>query len=270
MQVTRTALALLLAIGIGVAMGDQARAQQTGTGSGTSAGTGSGGPTTGPGLGPKTPDHGKEIDLPLEKPDTSVREDEDDDFSEDGDIPLYDEDVPTEGDSIYYVIDISGSMSWGTQTFTGLDGNTVTGNRLDRAKVELQRSISALTEDFKFNIIAYHCSASRWRSSRQDATPQNKSSASAWVRALQATGATGTGPAVALALGDKDNKTVALLSDGAPNCGASGFAGHTNMILGANTQGAVIHCFGIGAYGQFENFLRNIAQRTGGTYIPVN
>lgn len=262
----RTRWVWIVAIALAFGLGDGALAQQTGSGSGSGAGSGTGGPVT----TPKTPDHGVEIDLPLSKPDTSVREDEDDDFSEDGDIPLYDEDVPAQGDSIYYVIDISGSMDWGTHTYTGLDGNTTTGTRLDRAKVELQRSIAALTEDFKFNIVAYQCQTTRWRSSRQEATPQNKSAASAWVRALRAGGATGTGPAVALALGDKDNKTVALLSDGAPNCGASGFSGHLNMILGANTQGAIIHCFGIGAYGQFENFLRSIAQRTGGNYIPVN
>jgi hypothetical protein len=271
MRSIRFALALILAVSVGVAIGSEALAQQvgpgasTGGGSGTGAGTGSGGPMV-----PKTPDHGKEIDLPLEKPDTSVREDEDSDFNEDGDIPLYDEDVPSEGDSIYYVIDISGSMGWGSHTYTGLDGNTTSGTRLDRAKVEVQRSILALTDDFKFNIVAYHCSASRWRSQRQEATDQNKSSAGQWVNALRATGATGTGPATALALGDKDNKTVALLSDGAPNCGASGFSGHANMISGANTQGAIIHTFGIGAYGQFENFLRGIAQGSGGNYIPVN
>ncbi|GIW72374.1 MAG: hypothetical protein KatS3mg102_1916 [Planctomycetota bacterium] len=257
----RFALIAALALGLALAWGSGAAAQ-TQTGGGAGAGTGTGAPA------PAAPDHGDTMDMPFAKPDTSYREDEDQ--YDEGDVTFYDEDVPTRGDSLYFVIDISGSMSWGTYSYTGLDGNTTTGNRLDRAKVELVRAISALTEDFHFNVVAYHCSSSRWRPQRVQATPENKASASAWVNALEATGATGTGPAVALALSDKENFTVVLLSDGAPNCGASGFSGHLNMINSANTQGAVINTFGIGAYGEFENFLRQVAEMNGGTYVPVN
>ena len=60
-----------------------------------------------------------------------------------------------------------------------------------------------------------------------------------------------------------------LLSDGAPNCGASGFGGHSAMILGANTQAGTIHTFGIAATGQFEAFLKGVANATGGNYVSI-
>lgn len=236
----------------------------------TPSGTGS----AGGGASAPTPNHGKELDLPLSPPVDGLNEDreeeDDDDFNEDDTTKLYDEDVPINEDSIIYVIDISGSMGWGTQSYTGLDGNTTSGTRLDRAKVELVRSIAALTDDFEFNVVAFDCSTTRWASSKQKATPENKASAQSWVMALQDQGATGTGPATALGLEDKENKTVVLLSDGSPNCGASGTSGHLSMIQSANTQGAVIHTFGIGATGQFEQFLRDIASAAGGQYFPVN
>ncbi|MFC1706381.1 hypothetical protein ACFL59_06090 [Planctomycetota bacterium] len=260
----RIFLVALLAIGLTIALAPAALAQTSTGGTGTGAGTG-----TGPGA---SADHGAEIDLPVGNPaDGMAIPDEDprDDPNEDDGPRLYDEDLPTETDSIIYVIDISGSMDWGNSSYTGLDGNPTTGSKLERAKVELIKSVAQLTEEFEFNIIAYDCSMRRWSGTRQRATAANKSAARQWVQGLSAGGATGTGPAGALALQEKDNFTIAILSDGAPNCGASGIPGHLNMILSANSQGAKCHTFGIAATGQFEAFLRSIADQTGGNYYPV-
>jgi hypothetical protein len=254
----------VLAIVGGLALAAQAIAQ-TGTGGGSGAGTGSAP------AGGAAAHAGGEIDLPIAK-DPTVEEDvipdPPDDPDEDG-PDLYDEDLPTETDSIIYVIDISGSMDWGTSSYTGLDGNPTTGTLLDRAKVEVIRSINQLTEDWEFNMIAFDCYMRRWRGARAKATAANKAQAIQWVGSLRAEGATGTGPAGSLGLSDKDNKTVAILTDGAPNCGASGFSGHLNMICSANTQGAKVHTFGIGAYGSFEQFLRDVASRNNGRYYPI-
>lgn len=253
----------LVALVAGLGLADAAVAQ-TSPGGGSGAGTGSapGGPTGSHG--------GGDIDLPIAK-DPTVAEDEiPDPPPEEGDGPtLYDEELPTESESIIYVIDISGSMDWGNSSYTGLDGNPTSGTPLMRAKVELIRSINALTEDYDFNIIAFDCYMLRWKGARQKATAGNKAQAAQWVNGLRAQGATGTGPAGALGLAEKDNKTVVILTDGAPNCGASGFSGHTNMITSANTQGAKVHTFGIGASGSFEQFLRDVAQRNGGRYYPI-
>lgn len=241
-----------------------ASAQTTGTGGGSGAGTGTtpAGPTA-------SPAHGDEIDLPIGAPVQGLAEEDEDEPDEDDGPKLYDEDLPTETESIIYVLDISGSMDWGSSSYTGLDGNPTTGTKLQRAKVELIKSIQALTEDFEFNIIAYDCSMRRWSTARKEATAGNKASATGWVGALLAGGATGTGPAGALALQEKDNKTVVILSDGAPNCGASSNSGHLAMIVGANTQGAIVHTFGVAATGSFEQFLRDIANATGGRYYPI-
>ncbi len=203
------------------------------------------------------PDHDTDVEIPVEDDPTVV---------------LYDESVPVAGESIVFVIDTSGSMSEAVAPFTGLDGRPTYGTRLDRAKVELIRAISALGESFHFTVHAYSCVYYNWNPSRRRATAENKASAIRWVQALYPLGGTGTGQAVAIALQDRENTTIALLTDGAPGCGGHGetIDSHLQMIVSANRQQAAVHCFGIGAYGAFEQFLRNVSVATGGTYHPVN
>lgn len=250
-------LAFVAAILMGLALPSVAVAQ---------TGGGSPGSTTSP-TSP-VPPHGNEIDMPIGGP-LEGYEDPPDIPSEDDPPKLYDEEIPTKTESIIYVLDISGSMGWDSMPYTGLDGQQTSGPRIDRAKVELIRSIQALSSEFEFNVFAFDCDIRRWSAGKQRAEPGPKASAIAWVGALQPTGATGTGPAVAAALQDKDNFTVVLLSDGAPNCGANGTSGHLSMIQAANTQGASIHTFGIACYGEFERFMRDIASTSGGRYYAV-
>jgi hypothetical protein len=236
-------------------------------GGGSTGGAGGGTTTTGPSA---PPSHGNEIDMPIGLP-TPGFEAPPPDTNEDDPPKLYDEELPTRTDSIIYVLDISGSMDSDSRSYTGLDGQTHYGTRLTRAKVELIKSIQALTREFEFNIIAYDCSTRQWSASKQKAEPGPKASATGWVNNLRAMGATGTGAAVARGLGDKSNFTVVLLSDGAPNCMASPetSAGHRAMIRAANTQGAVVHAFGIACYGSFEAFMRGVASDSGGRYVAV-
>jgi hypothetical protein len=189
------------------------------------------------------------------------------------DSKLYGEDIPVKNSSIIFVIDTSGSMDMGTGSFTGLDGNPTSGSRLDRAKVELTRAILGLTETISFDIISYGCDVSLWKPSKVPATAPNKASAIGWVNGLYADDATGTGPAVARALSDKQNFAIVLLSDGAPNCigwNDGSIQQHLQMIDSNNTQKATISCFGIGAYGAFEQFLRDVAKDNSGQYYSVN
>lgn len=102
-----------------------------------------------------------------------------------------------------------------------------------------------------------------------EATPANKQDGLGWVMGLQPTGATGTGPATAAALGDKSNKLVVLLTDGAPNCGANSDSGHRSMIRSANTQRAKVNVFGIAAYGSYRAFCQGVASDNGGSYFDV-
>ena len=250
---------------IGLVVCGAALAQSTGGpgGGGGSAGGGSGAPQG----------QGSELDLPLSHPrdgqpiPTPV--DPPVDPIDEPPPVIYGEEIPAESDTIYYVLDISGSMDWDPASYTGVDGQVRVGPRIDRAKAELVRSILGLARNFSFDVVAYDCSTLAWRPSLQPADDGNKQAAIAWVQALYPRGATGTGPATALALGDKQNKTVVLLTDGAPNCGASSMSGHRSMIRAANTQGARVHVFGIAASGAYRAFCQGVAADNGGGYHDV-
>lgn len=189
---------------------------------------------------------------------------------------IYGHDITSQNNTIFYVIDTSGSMSWDDEAYTTPDGKSAYGCRLDRAKSELIKSVMSLPANFKFNMLNYGCDISVWQSGMVPADDPHKQQAVAWTMALQADDATGTGPAVSTALGDKDNKLVVLLTDGAPNCGAGDGWGdppcmeaHRQMIDSNNTQKAIINVFGIGATGDFKQFCMNVASDNGGTYTDV-
>jgi von Willebrand factor type A domain len=271
MKLVQSALTVALTI---AATAGMAAAQTSGNpGMGTGTGGGTGAPTGG---GATTPE---DLDLPLEKPNYSGPDPEDEEEPpeppevpdpSDEDPPLiYGEEIPSENDTIFYVLDISCSMGWDSQSYTTLDGQTRSGPRIDRAKTELSRSVMGLSDNFRFNIVAFDCSTRQWSSGMMEANDSNKSSALNWVRSLSPTGATGTGPATALALNDRENMAVVLLTDGAPNCGASGNDGHRRVISGANQQGASVNVFGIAASGSYRSFCQGVAADNNGSYIDV-
>lgn len=169
---------------------------------------------------------------------------------------FYGEEIPTESASLVYVLDFSGSMSYG--------------NRVDTAKAEFRRSVSELPPTFRLNVVIYDCSIISWSAKAKPATPDAKADAIKWVESQHpAGGGTATGPAVALGLAEKENLAVALLTDGDPNCGADRHEGHRAMIRHANSQGAVITVFGIDAWGEYRVFCQNVAADSGGAYFDV-
>ena len=198
--------------------------------------------------------------------------DEDDDPR---DTPLptfYGEEIDAETDSLIYVLDISCSM-----------GDHY---RLDRARNEVIRSFSALPESWKFNVICYSAPVYwLWRSTKA-ATPENKARASAWLLNWNAHSCTGTGPAVAKALQDRDNYSVVVLTDGHPNYGVPlppKPGGHNNtqhqvlsaelhrkVIRDANLQGARIDMFGLDTFGGTRAFCQGVAEDNGGRYVDVH
>lgn len=183
---------------------------------------------------------------------------------------FYGEPIPTENQTIFFVIDSSCSMGWDRRSYIDQEGNRRVGNRMDRAKAELIRSISSLSKNFKYNALAYGCSIRSFRPNLIKATTANKQAGINWTSSLSANGGTMTGPATAHSLRNApDNKSVVLLTDGAPNCGASGMSGHRSVIRSANRQGAVITVFGIGASGSFRDFCQSIARENGGAYRDV-
>jgi hypothetical protein len=249
------------------------------------------GPGSTTGTGPSTPitPMPTDLDLPLEAPilvtptpvpappePVPIEDDGDEDDPRDEPPPvIYGEEIDSENDTIVYVIDRSGSMDWDEASFTDLDGNRRFGNRMERAKCELQRSVVGLSRNFTFNIIAFDCSTFMWRNTMQEANDANKAAAVAWIRGLWPGGATGTGPATALGLEQRDNMSVVLLTDGEPNCGMPNeyddFSddAHRRLIRDSNTQHATITVFGIAASGRYRRFCQNVAADNNGSYFDV-
>jgi hypothetical protein len=189
---------------------------------------------------------------------------------------IYGKPLQSENGTIFYVIDVSGSMGWDMGQYTAPDGSTQTGDRLDRAKAALTVSVMSLPSNFQFNMMSYDCGTYPWMGGFVPANDANKQAAQSWISQLQPQSATGTGPAVVAALAVPNNKLVVLLTDGAPNCGAgdqsgddSCIAAHLQMINSGNTQHAVINVFGISATDQFQTFCMNVASNNGGTYTDV-
>jgi hypothetical protein len=220
------------------------------------------------------------LDLPISPPPLINSGSEDitppDDDGDNGDDPtdtpppvFYGEELESENDTIFYVMDISCSMGWGEYPYITMDAQRNTGPRIERAKAELARSVISLSDNFLFNIIAYDCSVRQWSPEMQPADAEHKANAISWIFRLQPIGATGTGPATSQALSVKDNMLVVLLTDGIPNCGADGFDGHRIMIRNANTQGAAINVFGIAASGSYRAFCQGVASDSGGCYFDV-
>lgn len=190
---------------------------------------------------------------------------------------FYDEEIPDTSDSVIYVLDRSSSMTLPTTPFTGADGQPVTdGTRLDYVKVELTRSVQSLPANFTFNIVIYSECVEAWKPARVQATAGTKAEAIAWVNSIQPWGWTNTGGAASFALNDHGNKAIMLLSDGAPNfldCAQSyvgDFDTHRRVIRTANTQQAVIHCFGIGLDGETRTFMAQVAAENGGTFRELD
>lgn len=226
------------------------------------------------------PKQNRDMDLPI-APVLAIGEDpHTEEVPEEEDGPtFYDEEIPTDSESVIYVIDRSSSMSLPVGPFTGIDGQTVTGGtRMDQAKTELKRSVASLPESFTFNMINYSHCVVLWRGSRMQATPENKAAAFAWIDSITPWGWTNTGGAVVRGLNDKENLAIVLLSDGVPNfldC-AQTYVGdyetHRRVIREANTQNATIDCFGIGLAGNPDarSFMQAVAQDNNGTYREIN
>lgn len=214
----------------------------------------------------------KDLDLPFVKPTLPAEpppppppEPEPEDPPE-----FFGEPIPTENSTIYYVIDCSCSMDWDSRSYVDDAGNRRNGYRIDRAKSELRKAVRSLPRTFRFNMLSYGCSVQTFRGGMVEANDANKAAALGWVNSRQANDATMTGPATAHALRqDRANKSVVLLTDGEPNCGANGDSGHRQAIRSANTQNAVVTVFGIGATGSLRQFCQDVARENSGRYVDV-
>lgn len=185
-------------------------------------------------------------------------------------------------DRIVFVLDISDSMGWFVKDYPGLDGQTLNGNRLAKAKVELIRSIRALPESGKvfFNLISFDCAVQVcWPGEGMPANASSKADAERWVNNLGLGGATGTWSAMSQAFWlSPKAETIVLVTDGAPNCG-SDIPTHRARIREANQNTsrmrggklAKVEVIAIGADVQeYKDFVNGVASDSGGslTHVP--
>jgi len=269
MKLTRTIVAASLAT-LGLLAGAATASAQSGTATP--------GLTSRPGSSAPTPSFSRQrgnddLDLPVSPPDRETllptRPESADDPSDEPPPTIYGEEITSENDTIFYVVDFSGSMRRDRQSFTTPAGTVRQGARIDRAKAELTRSIQGLSPNFRFNIVSYNCNTRTWQGGMVEADEANKQAAIAWIDSQRASGGTATGPATALGLAEAENMAVVLLTDGRPNCGADGYEGHRQTIRIANVQGAVINVFGIAASGDYRAFCQAVAADSGGTFVDV-
>ncbi len=199
--------------------------------------------------------------------------------------------IDTTSRRVLFVVDISKSMedpsvarpptaTGGRDEYAAPKGNA----RIDVAKWQLHRAVAALPKDAVFNLVVFSESYKSWQDSMVEASPAAKAKAHAFVDGLKPNGVTniadsldeafdqaGAGPLAVPAKGAKGGlavDTVFLLSDGNPNRGRLSDlpALLEDAVARARARRIVLHAVGIGEVAGSE-FLRSLAERTGGRYV---
>lgn len=179
--------------------------------------------------------------------------------------------IETRSLHLIYILDRSGSMN---ETDAG-NGKA----RMQAAKDELTESILSLPDIATFNIIFYNHTFDTWKKTMTQATKENKATAVAWIKSIEAVGATNIFDPIergfALAGRGTEDKaygtlldTVFLMTDGQPNRGR--IISPEHILKEVDRMNALkkikIHTIGVGE-GQDEGFLRKLAEMTGGQYV---
>ncbi|MEZ6196315.1 MAG: HEAT repeat domain-containing protein [Planctomycetota bacterium] len=181
--------------------------------------------------------------------------------------------IKTNSKRLCFVLDVSGSMNEPAEY--GGSGQT----KIEVAKEELGKAISAMPEDAEFNIIIYATDFTLWQKKLVPADAKNKAAAKAWVAKIAANGSTNIYDALAKAFEfagrgtfDKAYKTaldtIFFLSDGQPTAGRilSTPEIFREIVELNKLRRVVIHTIGVGR-DHDANFMRLLAEETGGQYV---
>jgi len=151
--------------------------------------------------------------------------------------------------------------------------------RILRAKKELRKVVEGLGEDRNFNLIAYSTEVSRWQEMLAPADEKRRSSAIAFIEALEADGITVTDLALQEALSDPRIDTIYLITDGAPT-----HVGLTGPGLPPDAKELMerilvetkamnhlrgVRIFTLGFEGAEEEFLEQLSAENGGRYVRI-
>jgi hypothetical protein len=164
-----------------------------------------------------------------------------------------------EGDAFFWCLDKSCSMGWNGE--------------IQQLKEEFTSTISSLSSQAEFGVVAFSEGHSSWNPSPKRANPANKGSATAWVLALNAAGWTCLGPAGVETLNianqsQKQFKQIMILSDGEPYCnGANTATQSLQDITMANWQQIPINTIYIATDNGGIVFMQQLATQNNGTFF---
>ncbi len=167
--------------------------------------------------------------------------------------------IEIEAKRMMFIIDHSGSMS-----------DTVAGySRLDRAKIELIRTVKELPSDSEFAITFYSDDVRPWQSELLEATDINKQKAITAIQQLMPGGWTNTYGALRRSmLFDSQLEAVFLLTDGKPTCGdiVAPQAIINDIVHRNRFRHLKINTIGIAVDGSMQQFLKLLAESTAGEF----
>ena len=179
---------------------------------------------------------------------------------------------------VLFVIDRSGSMSWGIDYAGGDDGRSSKEPKMVVAQRELVKAVQGLDERTSFNILSYSTNFEPFQRRPVRATRENRDKAAKWIGKLQPDGQTNLAGSLLTAFentrpwtGANDEAiadTIVVPTDGAPNCGPIAYEKDTLAELKRlNADGMVtIHAIFLGVDGK-EEFMRSLASEHGGKFI---
>ncbi len=167
-----------------------------------------------------------------------------------------------------FVVDISGSMAAGAtwhddRSHSGKGKRTT---RLAVAKKELQRALEGLPAGVLFNLVFFSSGVGAWQDELLAMDDKILAEALQYVQRQGAGGGTNIYDALMAVYDDPQVDTLYLLSDGEPSAGAitSTAKIHDEVMRLNQTRKLRIHCIAIGESSQF---MRGLAEGTGGSYV---
>lgn len=215
--------------------------------------------------------------------------------------------IPVSGNNVYYVVDISGSMSWPYDSSTAAPApggarrpDDEAKSRMARAKAELLKSIEQLSPDARFNVAFFSDHVKEWKKKLVEATPKNKKAVRTYVGRINPGGGTMIYDGLNAALQVKFDKKkespygstvdeIFLLSDGSPTLGTITNTAEILKVVREWNQGAQvrIHAIYIGdenidrTFGQggrstlpgnmkAEEFMKRLADENHGKFVQPN
>lgn len=165
------------------------------------------------------------------------------------------------GDTFVWCLDVSCSMGWNGE--------------LVELQSQVSQAIDQLSPDQELGLCAFSSNTVLWSATPLPATQANKDSAIAWVNALNPSGWTcmlaGLLNAVSVAnQSTSEHRVIVLFGDGFPVCNG---ASQANEVLAeipaANVENIPIHCMYLYSDTDTLLFFEDLAEVSGGMFLPI-